>query len=264
MILDEIIANKREEIAAIRRSLDPRHLQDLLLDAPAPRPFAAALSRADERMGLIAEIKKASPSAGVIQPDFDPLRQGLAYQAADADCLSILTDEKYFQGHLDYLRQVRAEVSLPVLRKDFTVDAYQIIEARAAGADAVLLIVAALDSGRLGEFHHQARELGMDALVEVHTEEEMETALTLGAKLIGINSRNLKTFEVDLGVVERIAAMIPPDGGITLVGESGIKLNADVSRLRRAGVSAVLVGETLMRAGLDNLATAVSELLAAG
>ncbi len=145
MILDEIIANKREEIAAIRRSLDPRHLQDLLLDAPAPRPFAAALSRADGRMGLIAEIKKASPSAGVIQPDFDPLRQGWAYQAADADCLSILTDEKYFQGHLDYLRQVRAEVSLPVLRKDFTVDAYQIIEARAAGADAVLLIVAALD-----------------------------------------------------------------------------------------------------------------------
>ena len=262
MILDEIIAHKRDEIAAVRRSLDPRHLQDLLLEAPAPRPFAAALRRADGRMGLIAEIKKASPSAGVIQPNFDPLRQGKAYEAAGADCLSILTDEKYFQGHLDYLRQVRSEVGLPVLRKDFTVDAYQIVEARAAGADAVLLIVAALETAQLAEFHHQARELGMDALVEVHTESEMETALALEARLIGINSRNLKTFEVDLGVVERVAAMVPAGSEITLVGESGIKTNADVSRLRSAGVSAVLVGETLMRAGLDRLADATQELLA--
>ena len=144
--------------------------------------------------------------------------------------MSILTDEKYFQGHLSYMRDVRASVGLPVLRKDFTIDSYQILEARAAGADAVLLIVAALDASQLGEFLAQAGEMGMDALVEVHTESEMEVALASGATLVGINSRNLQTFAVDLGVVERVAAMVPPGSGITLVGESGIKKAADVRR----------------------------------
>ena len=246
MFLDEILTHKRGEVEAAKREVHPGLMQDLLLNAPPARGFAEALRRDDGRMALIAEIKKASPSAGVIQPNFDPLRQGKEYEAAGADCLSILTDEKYFQGHLCYLRDVRCVVGLPVLRKDFTVDAFQIAEARAAGADAILLIVAALTSPEIKDFSALAAELGMDALVEVHTEAEMETALELDAKLIGINSRDLKTFKVELGVIERVAKLAPPD--VTLIGESGIKTRQDVDRLRAAGISAILVGETLMRA----------------
>ncbi len=257
MILDEILTHKREEVAQRRKTTDMRRMQDLMLDAPAVRPFASALKRADGRMGLIAEIKKASPSAGVIQPNFDPVRQAREYADAGADCLSILTDEKYFQGHLDYLRGARSVVSLPCLRKDFTVDPFQIYEARVAGADAILLIVAALDRTELAEFSQISSELGMASLIEVHTEEEMEVALAIGAKLIGVNSRNLKTFEVDMGVIERLAAMVPSH--VTLVGESGIKTPEDVQLLKSAGVSAILVGETLMRAG--DVRHAVSELI---
>jgi indole-3-glycerol phosphate synthase len=257
MILDEIIRHKREEVQASRRVMDPRLQQDLLLEAPAPRPFARALRRTDGRMGLIAEIKKASPSAGVIQPNFDPVRQARQYEAAGADCLSILTDEKFFQGHLDSLRAARANVRLPCLRKDFIIDEFQIVEARIAGADAILLIVAALTPAEVTGFASAASGLGMDVLVEVHTEAEMKIAVSAGAKLIGINSRNLKTFEVDLGVVEQLANMAPAE--VTLVGESGIKTRMDVDRLRDAGVSAILVGETLMRAG--DVAAAVKELV---
>lgn len=247
MILDEILKNKREEVAAERRAMDSRRLQDLLLDAPAPRPFVAALRRGDGRVGLIAEIKKASPSAGVIQPDFDPARQARGYEAGGADCLSVLTDAKYFQGGLNDLRIARAATARPCLRKDFIVDEFQIMEARAAGADAILLIVAALTPPQIVRFSDLARGLGMSVLVEVHTEAEMETALSSGAELIGINSRNLKNFEVDLASVVRVARLAPAH--VTLVGESGIKTRADVDRLRAAGVRAILVGETLMRSG---------------
>jgi indole-3-glycerol phosphate synthase len=257
MFLDQILEHKRSEVIERKAQLDSRVLQDMLVEAPAVRPFARVLRRNDGRMGLIAEIKKASPSAGIIQPNFDPVRQAREYQAAGADCLSILTDERFFQGSLDYLRAARAQVAIGCLRKDFTVDEFQILEARAAGADAVLLIVAALTPAQLTDFAGVAHGLGMDVLVEVHTEAEMEIAAASGAKLIGINSRNLKTFEVDLTVIERLASLAPPDA--ILVGESGVKTRADVDRLRAARIAAILVGETLMRAG--DVAMAVTELV---
>ncbi len=216
-----------------------------------------SLRRPDGRVGLIAEVKKASPSAGVICADFDPVRIAKSYEAAGADCLSVLTDEHFFQGHLEYLTAIRSEVQLPLLRKDFTIDPYQIYEARAAGADAILLIVAALTPSQIEDFAGLARDLGMAALVEVHTGEEMRVALATEATLIGINSRDLKTFVTDLAAVERLAAMVPPS--TTLVGESGIKRAADVLRLKNAGVHAILVGETLMRS--PDIAAAVLELL---
>jgi indole-3-glycerol phosphate synthase len=257
MFLDQILEFKRAEVAERKRAVDPIRMQDLLVDAPALRPFADALRHDGGRMGLIAEIKKASPSAGVIQPDFDPVRQARQYEHGGADCLSILTDEEYFQGHLDYLTSARHATELPCLRKDFIVDEYQILEARAAGADAVLLIVAALTVNQVADFAATADAVGMAALVEAHTEEEMEIALECGAKLIGINSRDLKTFDVDLAAIERLAKLAPPD--ITLIGESGIKTRADVDRLRAAGVSAILVGETLMRSG--DVAASIKELV---
>lgn len=226
-------------------------------DTAQPRAFEASLRRSDGRIGLIAEVKKASPSAGVICPDFDPVRIAKRYEAAGADCLSVLTDQRFFQGHLDYLTAIRSEVELPLLRKDFTIDPYQIYEARAAGADAILLIVAALTPGQIQEYAGLARDLGMAALVEVHTQEEMRIALAAQATLIGINSRDLKTFVTDLAVIERLATMVPPSA--TLVGESGIKSAADVLRLRNAGVHAILVGETLMRS--PDIVAAVQALL---
>jgi indole-3-glycerol phosphate synthase len=245
MYLSSIISDKRTEVAAIKAQTDMRRLQDQILDAPPPRQFEKSLKRIDGRVGLIAEIKKASPSAGLIQPNFDPVGQGKLYQSAGADCLSILTDTPYFQGQLDDLRAVRQVVDLPILRKDFTIDLFQIAEARAAG--------------ELIEFGEYAKSLGLASLLEVHTEDEMAIALEIGATLIGINSRNLKTFEVDLVVVEKVAAMVPKDSGITLVGESGIKTRADVDRLKSDGVHAILVGETLMRA--ENTEAAVRELV---
>ena len=259
-ILDTILAEKFYEVAErqARRPLPHPDMQAQLDDLPPPRDFAGALRgrRAGGRAALIAEVKKASPSAGVIRADFDPVAVAQAYDAAGADCLSVLTDERFFQGHDTYLQAVKAAISLPVLRKDFIVDPYQIYEARLLGADAVLLIAAALRADKLTHYHELALMLGLTPLVEVHTEPEMETALAANAKLIGINSRDLKRFVTDLGVVERLAAMVPE--GVTLVAESGIKTVDDVARVARAGAHAVLVGETLMRA--PDIGAAVKEL----
>ena len=226
---------------------------------PPPRDFSGALRqrRAGGNTALIAEVKKASPSAGVIRADFDPVQIARAYHAAGADCLSVLTDERFFQGHDKHLPAVKAAVPLPVLRKDFIVDAYQIYEARLLGADAILLIAAALRPDQLKHYQDLAWMLGLTALVEVHTEREMEAALAANATLIGVNSRDLHRFVTDLSVVERLAAMAPP--GVTLVAESGLKTVKDVARVARAGAHAILVGETLMRA--PDIGDAVKGLL---
>jgi indole-3-glycerol phosphate synthase len=204
-------------------------------------------------VALIAEVKKASPSAGVICPDFDPVRIAKEYEAAGASCLSVLTDEQFFQGSLDYLRQIRAAVKLPLLRKDFIIDERQILEAIEWGADAILLIVAILDDARLKRFHALASEAGLAVLVEVHDEAELDRALAIGAPLIGVNNRDLKTFKVDLATTERLAARLfsPPTTrpASLLVAESGINTRADVERLVKCGAGAILVGESLVRTG---------------
>jgi indole-3-glycerol phosphate synthase len=257
MILDEIIAHKRTEVDAAQSRVSMAELTAQCADAPAVRDFAAALRSPKGRCGLIAEIKQASPSAGVIAPGFDPIRMAAEYRDAGADCLSVLTDEKFFKGALADMVAARAESGLPVLRKDFVIDEYQIHEARATGADAVLLIVAALTPSQIEAYQHCAWDFGMAALVETHTEAEMEIALAADAKLIGINSRNLQTFAVSLDIVELVSKMVP--SGVTLVGESGIKTRADVDRLIASGVGAMLIGETLMRSG--DVAGSVRELV---
>lgn len=257
-ILDEILAHKRAEVEARQAQMPLAELQSRIANLPAPLDFAAALrSPKTSPVALIAEVKKASPSAGVIRADFDPVSIARTYEDNGAACLSVLTDEKFFQGHDDFLRAVRAAVSLPILRKDFTIDEFQIYEARALGADAVLLIAAALTHAKIVKFQSVAQGLGMAALVEVHTEREMETALAAGATLIGVNSRNLSTFVTDLGVVEKLAKMVPAN--VTLVAESGLKTADDVARAAKAGASAILVGETLMRAG--DIGEAIRKLL---
>ncbi len=254
--LRQILATKEEEI----RRLLPR--RDLLRAAALQRndfrPFAAAVHRGDDALGLIAEVKKASPTAGVIVEDFDPVRIARAYESAGAHALSILTDEQYFQGSLKTLVDIRAEVSLPVLRKDFILNEVQIYEASVAGADAVLLIVAALNQEDLLHLLSVAEQCQLDVLVEVHDEEELERALDTPATLIGINNRNLRTFAVDLATTERLSEEVPDH--ITLISESGIKTNADARRVFKAGVNGLLVGETLMRA--HDIHTTVAELLA--
>jgi indole-3-glycerol phosphate synthase len=239
------------------------------------RDFAGALWEPKSGpVALIAEAKKASPSAGVIRPDFDPVRIAREYEAAGASCLSVLTDEKFFQGSLDYLRQIRQAVKLPLLRKDFIIDERQILEAIEWGADAILLIVSILDDVQLLKFQALATEAGLAALVEVHDEAELERALAAKAPLIGVNNRDLKTFKLDLATTERLAAVLDstrsvgsgnsPDGdrrnaGPTLVAESGIHTRADVERVARCGAKAVLVGESLMRGG--DIPAKVRELL---
>jgi indole-3-glycerol phosphate synthase len=213
--------------------------------APA-RGFRSAL-RADRAVALIAEVKKASPSAGVIRPDFDPVEISRTYQAAGARAISVLTDREFFQGSPQFLCDVRAAVDLPLLRKDFILDEAQVLQARALGADAYLLIVACLPPPRLKALMAYGRDLGMDPLVEVHNERELRTALDAGADLLGINNRDLRTFHVDLAATDRLAPLVPD--GVTLVGESGIKTPDDIRRLGSAGADAVLIGETLMRAG---------------
>ena len=240
--LAEICATKRVEVAA-RKSQGLSHW-------PSPTPvrgFEAALrANAAEGFALIAEIKKASPSKGLIRADFDPPAHARAYQAGGAACLSVLTDAPYFQGHEDYLIAARAACDLPVIRKDFMVDPWQCAEARAMGADAILIIVAALEDAVMVEIEAAAREQGLNVLVEVHDEDEMERALKhLRSKLVGVNNRNLKTFDVDLGTTERLAAMVPAD--VLLVCESGIGSHADCQRMARSNVRTFLVGESLMR-----------------
>jgi indole-3-glycerol phosphate synthase len=240
--LDEICATKRTEVAA-RKSLGLSHWQ-----TPSPvRGFEAALrAKSASGLALIAEIKKASPSKGLIRADFNPAAHARAYQAGGAACLSVLTDAPYFQGHEDYFIEARAACDLPFIRKDFMIDAWQCAEARAIGADAILIIVAALEDAAMAEIEDAAEAEGLDVLVEVHDEAEMERALSqLKSKLIGVNNRNLKTFDVDLATTERLATMAPDD--VLLVCESGISTHADCQRMTNSGVRSFLVGESLMR-----------------
>ena len=243
--LQPILDNKRATIAA-RKAVRPAASLDPQAHG-APRGFAAALrARRDEgRFGLIAEIKKASPSKGLIRADFHPADHARAYAAGGAACLSVLTDEPYFQGKDAYLVEARAAVPLPALRKEFILDPYQIVESRALGADAILLIVAALSDAQLADFEQRAIDLGMDVLVEVHDAPELERALRLKTPLIGVNNRNLKTMNVDLATTETLAAQVPADR--LVVGESGISGHADLLRLAESGVTTFLIGESLMR-----------------
>jgi len=243
-ILDKIVAHKRDEIAQAKSARPEAELRAQLKDAPPVRDFFAALA-ADGPIKLIAEVKKASPSKGVIRADFHPVEIARSYERAGASCLSVLTDEHFFQGSLEYLRQIRSAVNLPLLRKDFILDAHQLVEARVAGADAVLLIAECLDDCNLRKLHAEAIELGLTPLVEFYDEENLERALAAGATLIGVNNRDLRTFEVDLGRAVRMREKVPLDA--VFVGESGIYTRDDVLRLQAAGVDAILVGESLMR-----------------
>ena len=283
-ILDTIVEQKEREVAKLpARVLAAGDLRDAMLEHGERRDFIGALksrsSRGNEAqtkighqtgppndgchssMALIAEVKKASPSAGVICKNFDPVRIAKEYEAAGASCLSVLTDEKFFQGSLDNLRQIRAAVKLPLLRKDFIIDERQILEAIEWGADAILLIAAILTDAQLFKFHSLAAEAGLAVLVEVHDEAELERALKISPALIGVNNRNLKTFTVDLGTTERLVARLKSSAGAPhaldrrdacptlLVAESGIHTRADVDRLKKCGAGAILVGESLMRGG---------------
>ena len=246
-VLDRICAEKRTHIARAKAARPEAMLLGELAEAPPVRGFAAALENhlAQGRYGLIAEIKKASPSAGLIRPDFDPAALARGYQAGGASCLSVLTDTPFFQGSNDDLQAARSAVSLPVLRKDFILDPYQIVESRLIGADCVLLIMAALSDAAARELAAAAAECGLDVLAEIHDRDELARALLLGVRLIGINNRNLKTLAVDLGTTERLARQVPPDR--IVVAESGIRGPGDLDRLAAAGARCFLVGETLMR-----------------
>ena len=267
-VLDKIVEEKKREVAKLpARIIAAGDLRDAMLEHGERRDFLAALRNPSRithhasRIALIAEVKKASPSAGVICRDFDPVRIAKEYEAAGASCLSVLTDEGFFQGSLDYLRQIRAAVKLPLLRKDFIIDERQILETVEWGADAILLIVAILSDEQLAKFHLLATEAGLAVLVEVHDEAELERALKISPALIGVNNRDLKTFKVNLATTERLAAKLNRSAGVSpaahrrdacatlLVAESGIHTRADVERLKKCGANAILVGESLMRGG---------------
>lgn len=299
-ILDTIVEQKKREVAQLpARIIAAGDLRDAMLERGESRDFLGALKscrrRGDEaqtkkdnqletphvvtyesRIALIAEVKKASPSMGVICPNFDPVRIAKEYEAAGASCLSVLTDEKFFQGSLDYLRQIRAAVKLPLLRKDFIIDERQILEAIEWGADAILLIVAILTDEQLAKFHSLAIEAGLAVLVEVHDEEELNRALKISPALLGVNNRNLKTFKVDLATTEQLAARIEarelkmakastPSSTLNslssplLVAESGIHTRADVERVQKCGAGAILVGESLVKQG--DIGAKVRELI---
>ena len=260
-ILDDILAHKRQEVAAQKQRVDMDTLvANISASNDTPRGFMKALQArvAIGGTAVIAEVKKASPSMGVIRASFDPVAIAENYAAAGATCLSVLTDEKYFQGSGHYLRLVRAAVGLPLLRKDFIVDEYQIVEARALGADAILLIVAALSDAELAAFTRLAHDLGLDVLVEVHDEAECARALQLPLRVIGVNNRNLHDFSVSLDTSRRIKTMLPAD--YLLVSESGIHTRADIEALQADGIHAFLVGGALMQA--DDPGVALSALLA--
>jgi len=255
-VLQKIVADKRIEVEESKRARPASVLERQLDSAPAVRGFAAAIA-AKTPMALIAEVKKASPSAGLICDAFDPVAIATTYERHGATCISVLTDNKYFQGSLADLTAVRRSVSIPVLRKDFLIDRYQVLEARAAGADCVLLIAECLETCRLRELYFYAGELGMDVLVEVYDEENLDRVLELEPDLLGVNNRNLRTFVTDLEHTLRLAPRIVPHA--LLVSESGVATRDDVSRLERGGARAILVGETLMRS--KNLDATIGELL---
>lgn len=246
-VLARICADKREDLQKKKRSWPFADVAAAARDASAPRGFASRLAGAVAAgsYGLIAEIKRASPSKGLIRKDFDPTAIARAYAAGGATCLSVLTEVRYFQGDDSYLIEARRAVDLPILRKDFLMDPYQVVESRAIGADCVLLIMAAIDDGQAGELTSTASELGMDVLVEVHDRRELDRAVKLEAHLIGINNRNLATLEVSIATTEALAPLVPPDR--LVVSESGLSTSRDLSHLATKGVSCFLVGESLMR-----------------
>lgn len=243
-ILARIVASKHQEVAQRQADRPLADLQALVADLPPCRDFLGALRDAPP-IRLIAEIKKASPSAGIIRADFEPVALARAYEAGGASCLSVLTDELYFQGKLDYLGQIRSAVGLPLLRKDFLIDPYQIYEARAAGADAILLIAECLNADQLKQFHDLARELGLGVLIELHDVDNLPAVLASGTELVGVNNRDLRTFQVDTQRTVRVKQQLPT--GRLLVGESGVRDRVLVEQWQAAGVDAMLVGETLMR-----------------
>jgi indole-3-glycerol phosphate synthase len=255
MILDDIVAATKKRVAQEKTELTRAQIEKQLPDE-APRPFAAALKH-PQRLGLIAEIKRRSPSKGVLAPDFDHRKIARLYRDAGADCLSVLTEPEFFDGRLEYLREARAESGKPCLRKDFIIDEYQIAQARVFGADCILLIAAILADEEIRAFQNAARQYGMDALVEIHDAEEARRVVDCGCAFIGINNRNLQTFAVDLATTEKLRPLLPDEA--TIVGESGVSTGADAKRLRNAGAEAILVGEGLMKA--DDVADAMAELL---
>jgi indole-3-glycerol phosphate synthase len=256
MILSRIIEEKKEELKRSQKVISLNDLRDKASSLCVRSQFKKNISRKGH-VNLIAEVKKSSPSKGIIRQDFDPVRIALTYQAAGACAVSVLTDERFFDGTLEYLKGVKARVTIPVLRKDFIIDEYQIYESAVWGADAILLISRILTQEQLGRFYHVARELGMDVLVEVHNEEEMWKAVNSHASIIGINNRDLKTFNVDLLTTQRLIRHIPDNR--TVVSESGISTYEDVMFLKSLGVNAVLIGEVFMCS--DNIGQKVRELI---
>lgn len=262
MFLDKIVATKQAEVEALSATFHLSEYEGIIDELPACRGFEADLqsNRRNRGMGLIAEVKKASPSKGLIRADFNPEALARAYEAAGADCISVLTDRDYFQGSNDYLKLVKQAVDIPLLRKDFIIDYRQIYEARVIGADAVLLIAAILTKAQLDEFHDLAKSLGMDVLVEVHDASELETVLELNkASLIGINNRDLRSFVTDLSTTENLIGMMPQ--GVTIISESGIAGRKDLDYLQSVGAHGVLIGEHFMRQ--PDVSEAVRELMGA-
>lgn len=253
-ILDEIIQHKKQEVAKTQKAIPFSRLFEMAKDCEKPRAFGKALKNRED-IAIIAEVKKASPSAGIIREDFNPVEIAEAYKDGCATALSVITDEHYFQGQLSYLSDIRNTVDLPLLRKDFIVDPYQILEAKVNGADAILLIVSALPKEQCRELAAAAKEYQVDFLVEVHNTKELEFALGDGFLLVGINNRDLNTFTVDLSTTEKLTPIIPAE--VTVVSESGIKTRQDIERLGRASIDAVLIGETFMRQ--DDMVVAVKE-----
>ncbi len=255
-MLDRIITDKREAVKQRKKRFPLAGLQESIARRRTPLDFAGALRGDGTR--LIAEVKRASPSRGLLCPEFDPVKLAKTYAANGAAAVSVLTEENYFQGSLDHLAAIKKEVALPLLRKDFIFDPYQVYESRAYGADALLLIVAILGQGQLGELLSLSRKLGMDCLVEVHNEAEVARALDAGAEVIGINNRDLKTFKIDIKTTRRLRPLIP--AGYTVVSESGIRSGEDVAELKQWGINAILVGETLVTA--DDIPSKMREITA--